>query len=163
MCTLLPFSEHYKGAWVFLLAPSRAFEGVARGVFAWMWLKLIVLPHAILFLVFAWRWGAALDSALFTAFSLAVASVYLGLEMRTIEGMPFTQQPVASRGSHIFPILMMAGIVIGAAVALQYYVLFHSRTTVAIAVAVLGVTAYFLTRGALDTFEVSIRHHLGLM
>jgi len=163
MCTLLPFSEHYKGAWVFLLAPSRAFEGVARGVFAWMWLKLIVLPHAILFLVFAWRWGAALDSALFTAFSLAVASVYLGLEMRTIEGMPFTQQPVASRGSHVFPILMLSGVVIGTAVALQYYVLFHSRTTVAIAVAVLGVAAYFVTRGALDTFEVSIRHHLGLL
>ena len=37
------------------------------------------------------------------------------------------------------------------------------RSVVAIAVAVLGVAAYFVTRGALDTFEVSIRHHLGLL
>lgn len=162
MCTLLPYGGDYKGAWIFNLAPSHAFAGAARGVYAWMWIKLVVLPHALLFLFWAWNWGL-LDGALFAGYSVAAASVYLGLELRSIEGMPFTQQPQVSRGSMMFPILMMAGLVIGAAIALQYYVLFHSRTTVALTIAVLGAGAYFLTRNSLDTFEGSIRYHLGLM
>jgi len=161
MCTLLPYGSHYKGAWIFLLAPNHAFKGVVRGVYAWMWIKLVVLPHIILFLVFAWAWGAV-DSALFMAYSMAAASVYLGLELRTIEGMPFTLQPTVSRGSMMFPILLMSGLVIGASVALQYFVLFHSRTTVVASVVVLGTAAWFVTRSAFDTFEVAIRHHLGM-
>jgi hypothetical protein len=77
--------------------------------------------------------------------------------------MPFTQQPQVSRSGMMFPMLMMAGLVIGIAIALQYFVLFRSRATVAIAAVALASAAWFLTRSALDTFEGSIRHHLGLM
>ena len=49
------------------------------------------------------------------------------------------------------------------AVALQYFLVFHSPGTVVIITIVLGAAAYLLTQSSLDAFETSIRYNLSLL
>ena len=110
----------------------------------------------------AWNWGLA-DALLFVAFSLATASVYLALELRLVEGVPFGKPVDTSRGMVLLPLMMAGGLVIAIVVALQHFLLFHSRPLVLAVTLLAAAAAYFLTRFSLHTFEVSIRYHLGLV
>ena len=56
-----------------------------------------------------------------------------------------------------------SGTVIAIVVALQHFLLFHSRPLVLAVTLLAASAAYFLTRSSLHTFEVSIRYHLGLV
>src|SRR5258707_15580453 len=76
----LVYGGDYKGAWVFLLAPSGAVAGFARGVYGLLWISVIGIPHAILLAPLFWFWGR-LHGALFVAFSASLASIYLGMEL----------------------------------------------------------------------------------
>ena len=161
ICSVLVFGSDYKGAWLFLLAPAGAFHGFARGVYARL-LTVIAAPHVLLLAVLAWYWGIR-DAALFTPFSAAVAAVYLGLELRLIEGMPFSRQPEAGRDAFALPMMLLGGTVMGIAVGLQYLLIFRSPAAVVAVTAALAGTAWFVTRGSLETFEVAIRFHLGML
>src|SRR5262249_42092742 len=116
-----------KGAWVFLLAPSGAFVGFARGVHALLWLSMIGIPHAILLMVLPWYWPL-LHVLLFTAFSLAVASLYLGMVLRLIDGVPFSKQPVTSKNVYLVGVMLAGGVAIAIAVAIQYLFVFRSMS-----------------------------------
>jgi hypothetical protein len=107
-------------------------------------------------------WGIR-DGLLFTAYSFAVASVYLSLELRLIDGMPFSKAPEPTRQNYLLPIMALGGGAIAIAVGLQYFVLFHWPVAVLVAAILLGVGAYFLTRSSLDTLESSIRFNLGIL
>jgi hypothetical protein len=162
ICTVLVYGTDYKGAWMFLLAPSGALTRFARGVYAMLWLKIIVIPHLVMLVVLAWFWGV-LDGGLFVGYSLAVASTYLALELRLIEGMPFSRQADVSRAPFVLPVMIVGGLVMVIAVGLQYLLVFRSRPAVMIVTFVLGVGAYFLTRSSLGSLEVAIRYNLGLL
>ena len=162
VCTILAHGSDYKGAWIFLTVPVSTFHGFVRGVHALLWTAVILIPNLIVLPFLAWNWGPA-DALLFIAFSLAIASVYLALELRLVEGVPFGRPVDTSRGAVLMPLMMGGGLVIAMVVALQHFLLFHSRPLV-LAVTLLAAGAvYFLTRSSLDTFEVSIRYHLGLV
>ena len=161
VCTLLPYGSDYKGSWLFLLAPSGAMGGFARGVYALLWIDCILIPHAIAAPLIGWRWGFW-HAALFTAWSAAAASIYLALELRLIEGAPFSRQPDASRGAVMMPVMILGGMVIAIAVGLQYYFIFRSEAIVIASTAAAAATAYFATRASLNGFATSIRYHLGL-
>ncbi len=62
-----------------------------------------------------------------------------------------------------FAMFILAAAIVGVALAVQHFFLFHSLTRVAIATVVAGAAAWFLTRGALGSFEASIRHNLGVV
>jgi hypothetical protein len=160
ICSSLPYGLDRKGAWVFLLAPGGALRGVARGVYARL-LTLILAPQSILLPVLAWQWGIR-DATLFLAYSAAVSAVYLSLELRLVEGVPFTRQAEASANSSMMMILFVGGLAVAIAVAVQYFLIFRSPQAVLAATAVLAIAAWLATRSALQTFEVSIRFHLGL-
>lgn len=162
ICMLIPFGSHYQGAWIFLTAPGRALGGFARGIHAMLWVRLIAIPHVVLLALLIWRWGP-LDGGLFTAFSLSAASLYLGLELRLIGGVPFGRQPQATKAALMFPLLLMGGAAIAAAVALQHFLLFQSRAAVGIAAVLIGGVAVLITRGAVQWLETSIRFHLGML
>ena len=83
LCVFLPYGGDYKGAWLFLLVPSRAIGGFARGVHALLWIYAIAIPNLVLLPLLAWSWGAW-HAALFAAYSIAAGSVYLALELRQI-------------------------------------------------------------------------------
>jgi hypothetical protein len=156
------YGGDHKGSWVFLLAPSGAFVGFARGVHALLWWSIIGVPHAILLLVLPWYWPLV-HVLLFVAFSLAVASLYLGMVLRLIDGVPFSKQPVVSKNVYIMGIMMAGLLAIAVAVAFQYMLVFRSMLVVAIVTAGIATTALLVTRAALDAFTVAMRFNLGVV
>jgi hypothetical protein len=161
ICSTIAYGNDHRGAWLFLLAPAGAFRGVARGVYSAMFL-LIAVPHAILLPVLIWYWGPA-DALLFIAYSVAVAAVYLSVELRLIEGMPFSRQPEGAQNFMVLPLMMAGGFVMAVAVGLQYFLMFHSRAAVLGSTAVLCAAAYYLTHRSLESLETTIRFQLGLL
>ena len=162
ICAAIAYGSDYQGAWVFLLAPSRALGGFARGVHAALWIRLVVIPHAVLLPALAWFWGIR-DAALFAAFSAAAASLYLGIELRSIDATPFTKQPVVASNPYAFLILAAGVMIIAVAVALQYFLLFRSPLAVAMATVGIGAAAYAATRSSLGSLETTMRITLGLV
>jgi len=162
ICSLLIYSNDYRGAWVFLAAPSRAFPGYARGVHALFWMWFVALPHALLFAVTAWLWGP-LDALLFTLFSAAVASLYLALDLLLIDGLPFTRPAEPQSTSMTFLLMFVGGVVISLAVALQYYFLFHSRPAVLAAALVAALLALWLTHRSLASFTATMRFRVEVL
>jgi hypothetical protein len=161
ICTVMAYGSDYKGAWVFLLAPSHALGGFVRGVHAALWVRMVVIPHAALLLALVWFWGIR-DAALFVAFSVAVASLYLGIELRSIDATPFTKPPVVATNPYAFLVLVVGGMIIAAAVGIQHFLLFRSSLAVAIATVAIGASAYFATRSSLGSLETTMRFTLGL-
>ncbi len=161
MCIALPYGNDHKGAALFQLAPSRAFGPFAGGVWICLWIWIVLLPHLLLLAALIAAWGIR-DAGLFIAYSIAMASAWLGLEFRLVDAIPFSKQPVTNRNTFLLPLMLAGGIVIGILVALQYYFIFRSPLTVVAAIAVMGVAAILLTRSSLDAFAVSMRFHLGL-
>jgi hypothetical protein len=162
VCNFLPYGADYKGAWIFLLAPVRSLGRFARGIHALLWLEMIVLPHLMLLGLSAWQWGLW-HGFLFTTYSLAVTSFYLALDLRRIEGAPFSRQMNPAAGAALLPLMMLGGLAIAVAVGVQYWFVFRSATIVLATTVIVGATAYVLTRRSLDALEVSIRYHLGLL
>ena len=81
VCVTLPYGTDYKGVWLFLLASDSALARFAQGIHASMWLAFIIIPNALLFALFMWRWGIA-DAATFALYTVAVSSVYLAFGLR---------------------------------------------------------------------------------
>jgi hypothetical protein len=162
VCSILAFGGDFKGAWIFLLAPARVFGRFARGIWAALWIQVIVVPHVVLFFSLAWPWGIW-HAGLFVAYSAAVSSTYLALELRLIEGAPFSSQVDAAHANSLMPLMMMGGAVVAVVVALQHFLIFHSPAIVVGSTVVIGAAAYFLTRWSLESLAATIRYSLGLL
>jgi hypothetical protein len=162
VCNFLRYGNDYKGVWIFLSIPSRAIDGFASGIFALLWIDFILIPHMIALPLLAWLWGMP-HALLFIAWSAAAASVYLGLELRLIEDVPFSRQMDPSRQAFGLTMMLAGGIVVSIAVGVQYLLIFRSPVVVAVTAVGLGVAAFFMTRASLSTLAVSMRYHLGLL
>lgn len=162
ICSFLPYGNDFKGVWIFLLAPAEAFGGFARGIHAALFAQVIVIPHAIMLALFAWPWGMW-RAALFTGYSAAIASVYLAVELRLIDGVPFSRQADPRRGATLLPLMSAAGLAMAIAVGLQYFFVFRSPAMVAAVTVVAGAAAYLLTRFSLGALEGAMRYSLGLL
>ena len=155
------YGSDHKGSWLFLLTPSGAFAGFARGVYGLLWISVIGIPHAVLLVPLAWYWGVA-HALLFAVFSVSVATLYLGLVLRLIDAVPFSKQPVTSRGVYFMGIMFGGSLVISIAVGLQYLLVFRSVTVVAGVTVTLAGAAWFVTRASLDTFTTAMRYNLSI-
>jgi hypothetical protein len=131
-----------------------------RGVHAFLWIALVAVPNAAVYPVLIRQWGLR-DASLFISFSLAVASFYLALSLRIVDGLPFGRPVDTSRGAVLLPIMIGSGLVMGLVVALQHFLLFHSRPLVGTLAFLVATAAGYLTRSSLHTFEVDIRYQLG--
>jgi len=158
-CAMLAYGNDFQGAWMFGLAPESALGRFARGVHAVLWVRAIGAPHLLLFPLLAWRWGTA-DAALFLSYSAALASAYLALEIRLIDGVPFAKQADPARGAFMLPLLIVGGLAMGIIGALQYFLVFYSRTTVLVVTVMVAAAAAFLTRSSLEAFSNAMRFHL---
>ena len=157
-CRFLAYGNDHKGVWSFGVVPDSSFDPFARGIYAALWLLLIVGPHVFWLFVLAWSWGVR-DGVFFIAHSTAVASLYLGLGVRLIDGVPFGKQtPPAARGLTA-GVLLTYPVVLGVAIGIQH-VVFRSVAAVVVSTVVVGVGTYFLTRGGLARFASSIRSDL---
>ena len=150
VCAFLAYGNDHKGIWCFAVAPDSASRPFARGIHAALWLWLIAAPHAGWLLVLAWSWDVP-DAVLFTAFSAAVASLYLGACLRLIDGVPFGKQTPPTRGSALIGLMLVYMVGVSIAVGFQY-VLFRSVAAVAGVTLAVALGAYLVTRLALTDF-----------
>jgi hypothetical protein len=159
LCMLLAYGSDYKGAWVFQLAPGPVYDQFAAGAYALLWLWGVGVPHLLMLPAVCWAWGLW-QGALFTAFSAALASTYLALEIRLVEGVPFGRQFEAKRQQELLPVIFVGLLVTAIVVAAQHYLLFRSPVYVATATAVAAAGAWWLTRRSLAEFADAIRFQL---
>jgi hypothetical protein len=159
VCAFLAFGSYHKAVWLFLVVPARVLSRFSRGVYALLWIAVVVLPHAILIAALLWFWTVA-HVALFAAYSLALASVYLALSFRLVEGVPFGKQVDTTRGAYLMPVMMAGCLAMAIVVGLQWLVVFRSVPVVVITTIVAGVAAYLATRSSLGVFERSMRYQL---
>jgi len=160
VCSVLAYGSDFKGSWIFLTVPNDTFRGFVRGVHAFFWIALIAIPHAVTCAALIPQWGLQ-DASLFISYSLATASLYLALSLRIVEGLPFGKPVDTARGAVLLPIMMGGGLVMGFVVAIQHFLLFHSRPLVGTVTFLLATAAGYARRSSLHAFEVDIRYHLG--
>ena len=158
VCLFLAYGNDYKGVWSFGVVPDSAFRPFARGIHAALWLVLVALPNVFWLLVLAWSWSFR-DVAVFIAYCSAVGSVYLGVSLRLIGGIPFGRQMAPSRQVATFGLFLIFFVAVMVAVALQY-VLFRSVAAVVVVTLVVGAGACLLTRVTLSDFAARMRSSL---
>lgn len=161
LCMFLQYGTDYKGVWLFLCVSDSALPKVARGVHASLWLTLVVVPHVMLLILFIWRWMIS-EGLLFTAYSLAVTTIYLAYGLRFIDGIPFGKQLNPGRGAGMQGGFIAFIIVAMVAVGIQY-LLFRSRLVVVVATILTGGAAYVVTQRSLKYFENAMRYNLSII
>ena len=157
-CRFLAYGNDFKAIAWFFTAPESSFRPFAGGIHAALWLLLAAVPNLLALPVLAWSWPVA-HALLFVAFSTAVASLYLGVGLRLIEGVPFGKQALPTRGAADLVLMLVFLMAVGVAVGVQY-LLFRSTVAVALVTLIVGAGARFLTRGVLDDFAARIRLQL---
>jgi hypothetical protein len=159
ICQILAFSDHYRGAWIFVIAPAAGLRGFVRGVYWSIWLPFLAMPFVIVMIVFSAEWGVQ-DAALFSAYALAVASLLFGLQLLIVDTLPFTSAPSAERSAAIVSFIMFGPIAAGIAWVLQAQFIFRSRLTTALATVVFAWIAKTTAQHNLRLLEIKARHNL---
>ena len=159
-CQFLAYGNDFKGIAWFFIAPDSSFRPFAGGIHAALWLLLAAVPNLLSLPVLTWFW-AVQEAVLFIAFSTAVASLYLGVGLRLIDGVPFGKQAPPTRSAVGLGLMLVFFMAAGIAVGIQH-LLFRSWAAVALVTLVVGVGARFLTRAVLDDFAARIRLQLKL-
>lgn len=85
------------------------------------------------------------------------------LDLRLIDGLPFTRLPKPQDTSTTLLLLFAGGPVIALAVALQYFFLFHSRPAVLAAALAAALLAFWLTRRSLASFTATMRFRVEVL
>ena len=161
VCGCLPYSDDYQGLWSFGVAPESSFRPFVRGIHASLGLMLVVLPNVFWLLVLAWSWGVG-DAVFFIAFSTVVASLYLAVGLRLIDGVPFGKQPLLAGAlpeARRWVFMLTYLVVLVLAIGIQY-VLFRSVAAVVVATVVVGLGTYPLTRAGLVRCVSRMESHL---
>ena len=159
-CQFLAYGNDFKGIAWFFIAPDSSFRPFAGGIHAALWLLLAAVPNLLSLPVLTWFW-AVQEAVLFVAFSTAVASLYLGVGLRLIDGVPFGKQAPPTRSAVGLGLMLVFFMAAGIAVGIQH-LLFRSAAAVALVTLVVGVGTRFLTRAVLDDFAARIRLQLKL-
>ena len=153
-CLFLGYGNDYKGIWSFLIVPDSSFRPFVRGIYAGLWLMLIVVPNVFWLFVLTWSWGVR-DAVLLIAYSTVVSFLYLGVGLRLIDGVPFGKQTPPTRRVVMLGMTLGYLVVLGIAVGIQY-LLFRWAVAVIVVTFVAGLLAYFLNRASLSKFESRI-------
>ena len=159
-CQFLAYGNDFKGIAWFFTAPDSSFRPFAGGIHAALWLLLAAVPNLLSLPVLTWFW-AVQEAVLFIVFSTAVASLYLGVGLRLIDGVPFGKQAPPTRSAVGLGLMLVFVMAAGIAVGIQH-LLFRSSAAVVLVTLVVGVGARFLTRAVLDDFAARIRLQLKL-
>jgi hypothetical protein len=158
VCALLPFGSDYKGAWIFRLAPPPALDAFATGVYGLL-AQIVFVLNMLAAPALIWKWGLA-HAALFLAFSLATAAIYVAATMRLVDGIPFTRQPDPKRSAIGLPVLMMGMAVVGIAVAVQHFVLFRSPLAVGAMTIALAVGGWIAGRASIAAMGAEMKNQV---
>lgn len=158
ICSMLPFSDQHRAAWIYLTAPLDGIRSFVIGIFWALWLPLAV-GSVLLAPIFAWYWGAP-DALLFVAYSLALGSFYLSLGLLLVDGLPFANPP-RQTGSFLGAPLIIASLaaVLGI-VVLQWYVIFQYRLVTIACVLAFATAAYAIARVSMVNLQTNVMYNL---
>ena len=158
-CWFLAYGNDYKGIWSLSIVPDSSLRPFVRGVHAVLWIMLVVVPNVICLFVLVWSWGVWWDAVFFIAYSTVAASLYLGVGLKLVDGVPFGKQTPPDRNADMIGITLIYLVAVGIAIGIQY-VLFRWFVAVVVLTLVVGLGTYFLTRDTLAGFESRIRFQL---
>lgn len=158
-CWFLAYGNDYKGIWSLSIVPDSSLRPFVRGVHAVLWIMLVVVPNVACLFVLVWSWGVWWDAVFFIAYSTVAASLYLGVGLKLVDGVPFGKQTPPDRNTDMIGITLVYLVAVGIAVGIQY-VLFRWFVAVVVLTLVVGLGTYFLTRDTLAGFESRIRFQL---
>jgi hypothetical protein len=124
-----------------------------------LWSAGIAGPHVILWLVCVWRWGWV-DGSLFSSYSLAMASLYLGAGLWFAGGLPFVKPPNPGRAPQSQSIMM--GLLVFAALLMvaQNFIVFRSGGLTLLSIPVAATAAAAMTWASLRVLAVNVRMSL---
>ncbi len=159
ICQILAYSDHYRGAWVFVVTPAIGLRGFVRGVYWSLWLPFLALPFVVVMIVLSAYWGAP-DAALFAGYGLAVASLMFGLQLLLLEALPFTSAPSAERSAAIVSFILFGPVAAGVAWVVQAQFIFRSRLTTVLAALVFAWAAKVTAEHSLRLLDIKARHAL---
>ena len=92
LCVNLAITNFWTSSWIYSIAPIENLCSFARGVYWGLWVPAVGLPHLVMLAFLAWFWGWR-EAVLFLGFSLILVSLYLGVEISLIAGVPFSGRP----------------------------------------------------------------------
>ncbi len=158
ICSMLPFSDQHRAAWIYLTAPLDGIRSFVNGIFWALWIPLGA-GSVVLAPIFASRWGV-LDALLFVAYCVALGSFYLSLCLLLVDGLPFAN-PLRQTGSFLGAPLIIASLaaVLGMLV-LQWYVIFQYRLATIASVLVFVAAAYAISRVSLTHLQTNVLYNL---
>lgn len=157
-CAFLAYGNDYKGIWSFSIVPDSSLRPFVRGIYALLWLVLVVVPNVVCLFVLAWFWDVR-DAVFFIAYSTVVVSLYLGVGLKLIDGVPFGKQTSPDQSTVTLVITLIYLIAVGIVIGIQYLI-FRSFVAVVVLTLVVGLGTYFLTRDTLAGFESRIQFQL---
>jgi hypothetical protein len=160
ICLLMPYTAQPKGASVFTNLPLREWKPFVRGIYLSLWMPAAILHLCLLgpCIVF---WGM-IHGVLFLFFSMALISVYAGLAILLIEGLPFTLAFKPSRVKDMQAMYLVAMLPIFIFAAIQWLV-FHYVFLVLVAAIALVLLACGIGYFSLRSLENKVRANLTLL
>jgi hypothetical protein len=163
VCVVMGYSDQYKSAWIFLTVPMTGIQSFVRGIYWSLWLPIVMSPHIVVLAIGFWLWGPV-DSLVFTAYSLAISSLYLSATLRLLEGLPFATAPKPRAGGVVgLPLMLTAFAICGSFIALQYFFIFRSLAVTAAAALIAFGSAVALARNTLHGIQTNVLHNLHLL
>ncbi|HVT47392.1 MAG TPA: hypothetical protein VHD57_06360 [Vicinamibacterales bacterium] len=162
VCSLLAYSDHYRGAWIFATATDAGRRGYVRGIYWSICLLFLAVPLAAATIFYAPYWGPR-DALLFGAYGLAVASLLLGAQLLLIDGLPFGHPPRPARTYGLMAVIMFGPVVLGIAWIAQGWLIYRSRWGVVAATAVFTCVAVVVVRYGLRELAMKIGRDLARM
>jgi hypothetical protein len=158
ICSMLPFSDQHRASWIYLTAPLDGIRSFVTGIFWALWIPLGA-GTAVLAPIFAWYWGVP-DALLFVAYSVALGSFYLSLDLLLVDGLPFANPPKQT-GSFLGAPLIIGNIVaVVGIVVLQWYVIFQYRLATIGSVVAFAAAAYAMTRVSIRHLQTNVLYNL---
>lgn len=158
----LAFTNHHQAAWVFQTVPASGLRGVVRGAWWSLWGLGIGVPYLVAFALTVQAWDLR-DALVFTAYSLAVSSFYLGAGVWLLDGLPFAKPPNPARASAAIGVMMWFLALAGALALVQRFVIFRHFWIVPVATLIFAAAAWFATRVSLRILENRARDSLAAM
>jgi hypothetical protein len=159
ICQVLSYSDHYRGAWIFVITPTIGLRGFVRGMYWSIWLPFLAAPFVAVMIICSVPWGVP-DAALFTAYGLAVASLMFGLQLLLVDTLPFTSAPSAERSAAIVSFILFGPVAAAIVWVLQAQFIFRSRWATAVAMVVFAWAAKVTTQHNLQMLDVKASHAL---
>jgi ABC-2 type transport system permease protein len=160
VCRLMSYTAEPQGASLFVTLPLVPLRPFVRGAYLSLWLPAGIL-HLCLLGPCIWFWGVA-EGMLFISFSMALASVYVGLTVFFVDGFPFANAFKPSVGKELSMVFLIMLIPIAPLLLVQWLIFHHAFLVMAAAIA-LAFLAFVAAHFSLGRLEKRIHANLQLL